>query len=893
MITLKEYQNRVLDSLRTFLRRCSQTGSAETAFREVTTDEDAGAPVPYAPVNVAGLSRLPYVCLRVPTGGGKTLLACHAAGIAMKELLHADRSVVLWLVPSNTILDQTAGALRDPRHPYRRAIELECGTVEVLTIEEALHLSRAAVDGETIVIVATIQSFRVEDKTGRRVYAENGSLLEHFVDVPQDRLAELDKRIDGSPVPSLANALRLRRPIVIVDEAHNARTDLSFTTLASVSPACVVEFTATPATKQNRSNVLHRVSAAELKAAQMIKLPLRVVTQGIGQKDQLFADAISLRGDLEKFALAETQATGEYLRPILLIQAERVDACEPLRDRMVKDFNIAREQIKISTGKLDELKNIQDIGAVDCPVRFIITVEKLREGWDCPFAYALCSLKETRSATAIEQIVGRILRLPKASLKKHPALNCAYVFSVSSSINEVLAELRDALRSNGFTRAEAERILVPVPQRLPLTVQPKTVQLDTTTEIDSVLAQAHAAELTGRVQFDAAKGEITVLVTLTAEEEEKLKSCARTEEAREKIAETVSLVREIEAAFGNAGSRDASPFELNAEFFVPMLSVREAQTVLPFDSTFLLEHQWRISEKDASLGDYNPLERPTGRAGELDVSVRGEVETSVLAHAPDFVATLHQQVLSFVVAGDWSFEDLVIWLDRQIEHLDITSEESSEFIRKAVRGVIGTLGLTDMGVFVADRFRLRDAVAERIDEHRRAERLAAFQSFLLPTSPLTLDTSRGVDFRRMMYEPSWRYEGAFQFKRHYFGPKPGELRDGEEGECAQAIDGLPEVRFWARNLQRKQTSFRLQTSNDWFYPDFVCKLDDERLLVVEYKGKYLYETPDSEEKRLIGQAWESRSNGRCLFVMPTDRDFSVISAKIRAGQPRPDDFRLT
>lgn len=132
----------------------------------------------------------------------------------------------------------------------------------------------------------------------------------------------------------------------------------------------------------------------------------------------------------------------------------------------------------------------------------------------------------------------------------------------------------------------------------------------------------------------------------------------------------------------------------------------------------------------------------------------------------------------------------MLWLDRQIEHSDITYEESSEFIRKAVRGVMGTLGITDLGAFVADRFRLRDAVAERIDEHRKAERQAAFQSFLLPSSPLTLDTSRGVDFQKMMYEPSWRYKGAFQFKRHYFGPKPGELGDGEEGECAQAMDGL-------------------------------------------------------------------------------------------------------
>jgi type III restriction enzyme len=111
---------------------------------------------------------MPYVCLRVPTGGGKTLLACYAAGLAINELLRADRAVILWLVPSNTILDQTVEALQDKHHPYRRALELSCGAVEVVTVEEALHLSRATVEGQTVVIVATIQSFRVEDTTGRK-----------------------------------------------------------------------------------------------------------------------------------------------------------------------------------------------------------------------------------------------------------------------------------------------------------------------------------------------------------------------------------------------------------------------------------------------------------------------------------------------------------------------------------------------------------------------------------------------------------------------------------------------------------------------------------------------------------------------------------------------------
>lgn len=83
---------------------------------------------------------------------------------------------------------------------------------------------------------------------------------------------------------------------------------------------------------------------------------------------------------------------------------------------------------------------------------------------------------------------------------------------------------------------------------------------------------------------------------------------------------------------------------------------------------------------------------------------------------------------------------------------------------------------------------------------------------------------------------------------NYFGTKPGELNekrsDGkqlEEFQCAQYLDGLPEVEFWFRNLSKKASSFRLQTSTDWFYPDFVCKLTDGRILVVEYKGEHLWE----------------------------------------------------
>lgn len=893
MIAPKDYQIRVLDSLRGFLRKCSKDGRPEGAFQDVQL-RNGRSPISYFPIQTAGLSpEVPYVCLRVPTGGGKTLLACYASGIAINELLHAERGVVLWLVPSNTILDQTADALRDPRHPYRRALELTCGTVEVVTINEALRLSRATVEGQTVVIVATIQSFRVEDTTGRKVYDQNSSFAEHLLNIPADRVTELLPGADGKPKPSLVNMLRLRRPIVIVDEAHNARTDLSFATLGNVLPSCIIEFTATPARSKNPSNVLHQVSAAELKAAEMIKLPLRVITRHPSQRDQLLAEAITLRADLERFASAEAQRTAEYLRPILLIQAERVDACEPLRKRLVSDFGLPEDQIKISVGSLDELPSGKEIKSPKCPVRFIITVQKLREGWDCPFAYVLCSLKETRSATAIEQIVGRILRLPEARTKQHPDLNCAYAFSVTDSITEVLAELREALESNGFTSTEAERIIIPVPQgTLPLGLQPKTVQV-ASSEIDHTVAQVQAAKLTGKARIDLEKGEITVIVPLDAHEEDQLTGCVKTPEAKAKIHAAIETVREAEKAFGGSGKpRVASPYELQLDFVVPLLCVRESGELLEFESTFLLEHPWRLSSKDAALDSgYNPLVRPIGKSGIIDVGNKGEVQTTLLEarSETDFVATLHQQVLQLGDTSGWSQEQLISWLDSHIDHYDIPAGESAEFLRKVIRGIMAKFEITDISTLALDRFRLRDAIEERIQQHRAKERKIAFQSFLLPESPLSVSEQRVINFKTMVYEPSWRYEGGFQFKKHYFGPKPGELQENksssgltEEFQCAQYLDGLPEVKFWVRNLSRKPSSFRLQTSTDWFYPDFICQLNDGRTLVIEYKGKHLYDGTDSDEKRAIGAVWAARSGGKCLFAMPTQNDFSQITQLVKS-----------
>ena len=118
------------------------------------------------------------------------------------------------------------------------------------------------------------------------------------------------------------------------------------------------------------------------------------------------------------------------------------------------------------------------------------------------------------------------------------------------------------------------------------------------------------------------------------------------------------------------------------------------------------------------------------------------------------------------------------------------------------------------------------------------------------------------------YPANWYYEGSYRFRKHYY-PQVGELKsEGEEFECAQHIDSLNGIGCWVRNLERQpRHSFWLQTSSDKFYPDFMARLNDQRWLVVEYKGAHLYDTPDSQEKRALGELWAARSNGLCIFRM--------------------------
>ncbi len=793
-LPLKEYQEHTLNTLTEYYQKCLQYKNANTAFYDLTNR-------PYAPVK--SLPGMPYVCLRLPTGGGKTFVACHAVSITASELLKTESPIVLWLTPSNAIRDQTLNALKEPDHPYRDAFRSAGHNVEIRTIGEALYLQPHILNTKTTIIVSTMQAFRVEDTEGRKVYEDSGALMGHFTHLSDDALSELESD-NGKPAYSLANLLCVKRPLVIVDEAHNARTPLSFDTLARFNPSAIIEFTATPAMEENRSNVLYTVSAAELQAEDMIKMPIQLETDPDWKR--LLTAAIAQRDALELDAEAEREETDEYIRPVMLIQAQprRRDqetlTVEVVENCLIEEHRIPEEQIARATGEDKGLENV-DINDPECPIRYVITVQALREGWDCPFAYVLCSVAEMRSSTAVEQILGRVMRLPKALRKKQESLNSAYAFVASQNFAEAASALTDGLVQNGFEKQAAAELIRPTEEQ-----------------------QDELPFFEGMTQPDT----------------------------------------------------KPTPAERGEIFKVPKLMVQGEQGHLEFEESRFLEVPWQLSECDAELTEEEfPSEFNTGERGEIGLSQEGRVEIR-------FLGQLHQQMTLLAPDKGWDAARLADWLDRTIKHLDILQRESLPFLQRLVNYLIEERSIP-IEVLIRNKYTLKDAAEKKIDSHRQNVHQAAYENYLLPefATPVVVSPDHCFSFDQHGYPYNTRYEGAYQFQKHYYRDVGDLKSDGEEFQCARFIDTLPQVKYWVRNLERKPLhSFWLQTSTDKFYPDFVCHLTDERYLVVEYKGVFLWDAKDAEEKREIGELWEKRSGGSCLFIMPKGPNLEAIRAKL-------------
>ena len=513
----------------------------------------AGQMPAYIPRETASGEPIPHVCLKVPTGGGKTLL-----GVEAVRRLKLGTGFLLWLVPTKAIYAQTWDAFRNREHPYRQSLDRASGgRVKLLQkddrftrqdVEDYLcvmllmlpatnrnrnkeflkmfrdssgyasffpieddvrehqalsekypdlevvgELSRSGTVGGTSRSRSTEETSRSQtveepevgavtnraygrgelgvDAVANRAYG-GGEL---GVDAVANRAYGEEEpyqlrgilavnRADRLIKQSLFNVLKLLRPTVILDEAHkaygsrNAENNQQFVAAVNrLNPRFVLELSATP--QLGISNILVNVSGVALKEEEMIKLPIRLRNFPDSDWRYTLAQAKSERDALEEAAKQFQATDNRYIRPIAVIRVDRTGKiqrdgvrvhAEDARDELMNALGVPAEHIKVKSSEQDELAGIELLSPF-CPVRYIITKDALKEGWDCPFAYLLALLDNTTAKTAMTQLIGRVMRQPHARTTNVAALDSCYIYCFNQKVGDAVGNVKRGLEAEGLT----------------------------------------------------------------------------------------------------------------------------------------------------------------------------------------------------------------------------------------------------------------------------------------------------------------------------------------------------------------------------------------------------------------------------------------------------------
>ena len=854
---LKKYQQTSLSMLKTYLETARFKG-AKQAYDELQVKRYGHTQFkPFQPLN--GLEDIPYTCLRLPTGGGKTLLSAYTIQLASQSYCETEFPLTLWLVPTNTIKQQTLETLKDPHHPNYKVLEDAFnGRFRVFDVSDFRQIRPQDIESATCVVVSTFASLRVDNTDGRKVYDHDENLEPHFSKI-SDTHPHMEKDVETQKVKySFANLLHFHRPLVIVDEAHNAKSELSVEVLNRVNALCVVEYTATPA---KNSNVIHSVSAAELKAEDMIKLP--IILSEHTSWEQAVTASIQTRQKLEEDALKDS----DYIRPITLFQAENKGqhvTVDILKNYLLENENIKPTEIAIVTGQQRQLDDI-DLFDPNCPIRYVITVQALKEGWDCSFAYVLCSVANTKSVTAVEQLLGRVLRMPYAKSRSQTSLNKAYAHVSSQSWPQAVTQLHDRLINMGFEEQEAEAFIYPQPALFhnnQESISPFEVQLSSKPELSHLdLVEQSSVQVT-----EHAPDHFTLSVSGPINQDfvKKLSQCAKDKKEKNEILIKGQIYQSHQEA-------NQFPSQRQIPFILPQLClIFEDGPELAEKELFVGEGGWNL------LNHYHPLTKDLFRIDDEAKQYTADIDgKKVVIHALEKT----EQLTLAGIHSPMSDMDLCQWLDKRLFQMDISQEILLEYLRRIVRDLLARDDI-DLPKLIRSKYILEKVLRDKISLARKNAYKQGFQSSLLgPKANATVDlTSFSFSFDHENYPANMLYDGPLQFDKHYY-PRVA-MMNKEEAECAQAIDRNPLIEFWVRNLEKQsEYAFWLPTSSDKFYPDFVIKLKDNRLLVIEYKGAHL-DNEDTKEKELVGKVWAEKSNNLFLMAWKQDKDGKDVYQQI-------------
>lgn len=869
-LELKDYQSEVLSDLEDFVRVVVNSGNIAQSYRKYWLDR--GIVLGRNEISLKAYNDtvpgVPRVTSKVPTAGGKTFIACNAIHTIFSNLPDRAAKVVAWFVPSDTILEQTLEKLRDPNNPYRQRLDtLFNGRVAIVDKESALmgvDISPVQVREQLTIFVLSAQSFIDAKRPEQaRVYRDNGYLEEYA-----KLFDENTKRVKNSGETGLIQVLSYLNPLIIVDESHNFTAELRVEMFNNINPCFIYEVTATP---RDTSNIITFIGAEKLKKANMVKLP--VIVHNDQSVDAVITNSITLRDNLERQAIANQSKGGDYIRPIVLFQAqpktdEDSETFDKIKERLVTQYEIPSEYIAIKTANINELKGI-DLMGEDCKIRYIITVNALKEGWDCPFAYILASLANRTSKIDVEQILGRILRQPYAKKQKSTFLNMSYTFTCSCDFQQTLDEIIKSLNRAGFSSKDYRSVSSIPYQQKNIVINPDIpTQADELFSLNPFVGVADNGFDQIEVNIDHSSDDV-LTNSLTPSELSTMRS-----NSENQINELLSTARqqaeEYEIAIENTSNSSLSNLpgdvaesadvytiaesfrSIVADIKIPQLCYNSTSSTLFESGPMLVDKEMLLENFDLDIENkdiqFDPSESST-RLIDLDsdkdyTPVQSGLGAAALNMFRQYYMTLN---------NEGKIRELVAKIIQSINIAGISDAK----LRIYIKAVLERKNSDELIALAANLGNTIDAFKTKINELADQARERRFLSMVtvdqifaeplysFPDSIILPQTC--VPLRKSLY----RAEGtvnAFEYR------------------VIQKVADLDNILFWHRNPSGKGFCINGFINH---YPDFIVVTKGGKVIMLETKGDDR-RSPESMARLKVGKVWAQLAGNNYRYYMVFD-----------------------
>lgn len=845
---LKEYQHQTLRDLERYIETLNNSKSLSVAYSQYWADKGVSLNCltnNYLHPYINSVNGVPRVTLKVPTAGGKTFIACNAIRKIMDKLqTDAPNQVVAWFVPSDTILKQTLEKLQDVSHPYRQTIDaLFSHRVVVVDKEAALMgqgINPVQMHDNLTIFVLSVQSFietiRVKkDKSAEqlkpRAFRENGNFLEHT-----QYYTHPEQLISGADPTALIQVIAQQNPVVIVDESHNFKADLRVELLNNLCPRFILELTATP---RDNSNIISFVDAMQLKRENMVKLP--VIVENRNTPKDVLVSAIRMRNSLEQHTIEMEKQGGRYIRPIVLFQAQPKTDDDNITFDKIKanliSFGIPENQIKIKTANKDELKGVDLMGR-GCEVRYIITVNALKEGWDCPFAYILATLANKTSRVDVEQILGRILRQPYTVQHSNPLLNLSYVFTSSNDFRDTVEKIILSLQKAGFSKKDFREATSADSPKAPVTIpglfnipQQDTGEEEENNGID--LTDEEASDIREQLQKASQNEDVKNLQRQAKQISEEYNRQTEEHTRGGELDPLAAITpKEMYYPINENYKEVAAGMNLPIFFTKTVASIFSDDEWIPLEKSMLTKG-FDLPSKDATV-DFTVV-RPLGVT--IDVAESGDDYIPVRRNSQQTIDFIRQQYMDKSATAQ---KDI---LSRQIASMIKLDNVVEPDIKKYVDRVIANLDEDAIASLVDNIYLTRNAIQEKIEGLLKDYQKLVFQQWL------NTDRIRLVSNYMFTNEIAMTKEELVGIDKGLYVAE--ETVNDFEYDVISAIADNPNVLFWHRNRKKKEFCINGFINH---YPDFIVRMKSGKTILVETKGDYLV-NDDSKNKIWLGNKW--------------------------------------